>query len=208
MITDSPESSYTSTTTSPVHTTSSLPPSTTSTTASQTLTHSPGGCRSNVGAIAGWIFGGMIGLLLVAILATLLYRRKRGLRRRRDDQAAATTREAGLVGSPDRRRSNQPTFTQQTISSGSGTLPAPQPFVPYDPTQFDSEYEGYVRLCLRLIVYYIIMTMLPQKYSRPNAQSPTSPVSSRRDNQTFFTHQPLEYPWIASGRYTGIPEVD
>ena len=126
----------------------------------------------------------MIGLLLVAILGTLLYRRKTGLRRRRDDRAAATTGE-GLVEGPDRRsvqngdrRSNQPTVTQQTISSGSGTLVTPLPFVPYDPAQFSSEYEGYVRL--RLVVYGVIVTTLPQKYSQPNPQSPTSPVVAQR----------------------------
>jgi len=125
----------------------------------------------------------MIGLLLLAILGTLLYRRKRGTRRRREDQADMTMGEAGLMEGPDQkgdRKSNQPTVTQQTISSGSGTLVAPQPF---GAAQFGSEYGG-----------------------QPNPQSPTSPFSG---NQTLVTHQPPpEYSQIASGRYSGIPEVE
>jgi len=220
MITDSPESSYMSTTTSPASTSSLAPPITSttsgsptpppaSTTTSQTPTHALGGGSSHVGAIAGGVVGGMVGLLLVAILGTLLYRRKRELRRRRDDRAAATTGE-GLVEDPDRRsvqngnrKSNQPTVTQQTISSGSDTLVTPQPFVPYDPAQFSPGYEGYVRLRL---VYGVIVTTLPQKYSQPNPQSPTS---SRSGNQTFVGYPPPpEYSQIVPGRYTGMPELE
>jgi len=193
---DSPESTYMSTTTSPVPPTSTLPPSTTSTTpssstlpptsttTSQTPTHIPGGGSSHVGAIAGGAVGGMIGLLLVAILGTLFYRRKKGLRRQPDEGADATTGN-GLVEGPDRRSvqkgdrmSNHP-----TVTSGSGTLVTPQPLVPYDPAQFGSGYGG-----------------------QPNPQSPTSPISG---NQTSVTHQPPpEYSQFASGRYTGVPELE
>jgi len=152
----------------------------------------------------------MIGLVLVAILGTLLYRRKKRLRRRRDHRAAATTRE-GLVEGPAQRivqngdrRLRQPTAPKRTISSNSGTLVTPH-LSRMTLHKLGSEYERHVRLRLHFVVCRIITTTLPLKYSQPNPQSPTSPVSSRSGNQALVTHQPPpEYSQIASGRYTGM----
>ena len=61
-----------------------------------------------MGAIAGGTVGGVIGILLIALFGTLIYRHEKelGKRRRNDETAAAAagvrpTGEAGLKGSPD-----------------------------------------------------------------------------------------------------------